>query len=310
MALSLLGGALSCALLASGALASNGVGGAGAPTETGAAEYGVPVVRRTVVRPVAGLLAVPASVVSGTTPKIVVRIDEPGVRHVTARVVVLRTPGNDPVARIALGRVGTGRSVRVPWPKGVALAAGSYLVRLHAKDPSNHVLERRAHAAGRATMTVTPVPVVATVTPPTLAPPTTAGVFPVAGAHTYGDTFGAPRKGYAHQGQDVLGAEGTPIVAPTSGTITVTSYQAGAAGYYVVEQATDGRSFFFAHCQQDSFGVAAGAVVAAGAPLCRLGHTGDASGPHLHFEIWEDGWRTGSASHPVDPLPQLQAWDR
>jgi murein DD-endopeptidase MepM/ murein hydrolase activator NlpD len=136
------------------------------------------------------------------------------------------------------------------------------------------------------------------------------GVFPVAGAHSYGDVFGTPRKGYSHQGQDVLGTEGTPIVAPVAGTITVTSYQAGAAGYYVVEQAGDGRSFFFAHCQKDTFGVEAGQVVAAGAPLCNMGHTGDATGPHLHFEEWLGGWRVDSRSHPVDPLPQLKAWDR
>ena len=46
------------------------------------------------------------------------------------------------------------------------------------------------------------------------------GVFPIQGLHTYGDRFGAPRKGYTHQGQDILAAEGTPIVAPVA-SITV-----------------------------------------------------------------------------------------
>jgi murein DD-endopeptidase MepM/ murein hydrolase activator NlpD len=66
---------------------------------------------------------------------------------------------------------------------------------------------------------------------------------------------------------------------------------------------------FFAHCQEGSMAVAPGAAVAAGAPLCRVGHTGDATGPHLHFEIWVNGWRAGAASAPIDPLPDLKAWD-
>ena len=53
-----------------------------------------------------------------------------------------------------------------------------------------------------------------------------------------------------------------------------------------------------------------GQAVAAGQQLCRVGQTGDATGPHLHFEIWIGGWRRDKASVPVDPLAQLQAWDK
>jgi murein DD-endopeptidase MepM/ murein hydrolase activator NlpD len=186
-------------------------------------------------------------------------------------------------------------------------------VRVHARDRFNHVLERLAHTSGRATLVVTPAP--APATPAPIAPPTVGsvlpgGIFPVAGAHAYGDGVGAARNGHTHQGQDVTAAEGTPVVAPVAGTVTITSYQAGAAGYYVVEQANDGRSFFFAHCQKGSFGSEAGTVIAAGAPICSVGHTGDATGPHLHFEEWLGGWRVDSESRFVDPLPQLKAWDR
>jgi murein DD-endopeptidase MepM/ murein hydrolase activator NlpD len=153
------------------------------------------------------------------------------------------------------------------------------------------------------------------VAPPVVAPPapnpgvTSGGVFPVAGPHTYGDGFGAARNGHTHEGQDVAAAEGTPIVAPLAGTIVARDYQASAAGFYLTLDATDGRSLFFAHCAKDTFAVALGQVVAAGQQLCRVGHTGDASGPHLHFEIWVGGWRRSAASRPIDPLAQLQAWD-
>ena len=45
-------------------------------------------------------------------------------------------------------------------------------------------------------------------------PVTSLGVFPVQGAHTYGDGIGVARDGHTHQGQDIRGAAGTPIVAP------------------------------------------------------------------------------------------------
>ena len=40
-----------------------------------------------------------------------------------------------------------------------------------------------------------------------------------------------------------------------------------------------------------------------------VGDTGDATGCHLHFEMWTaPGWYDGG--HPFDPLPSLMAWDK
>jgi biotin carboxyl carrier protein len=300
---------------------ASGVGAASFPTaHAGGAEYGQPNGRPSAAHPVATTFRIGRhTLTEGAHPTLALRIDQFGVRSVTARVAFRPVHGDGTVAVFQLGRIRTGALLHPRWPAGVALKPGVYDVSLHAAGPAGGQLLRRAHASGKASLTVKAKPApkpapVATPTPTTtpVANPgvTTAGVFPVAGPHTYGDGFGVGRVGHTHQGQDVLAAEGTPVVAPEAGTIVARDYQASAAGFYLTEDASDGRSFFFAHCKADTFAVAVGQAVAAGQQLCQVGHTGDATGPHLHFEIWLGGWRRSSASTVIDPLAQLQAWDK
>ncbi|HTD57997.1 MAG TPA: peptidoglycan DD-metalloendopeptidase family protein [Solirubrobacteraceae bacterium] len=138
-----------------------------------------------------------------------------------------------------------------------------------------------------------------------------AAVFPVLGPHSFGNAenrFGAVRTGHIHEGQDVLAGEGQTVVAPLAGTIITTAYQAGGAGWYAAEHTVDGLDFFFAHCKASSLAVSTGQAVAAGQAICNVGQTGDATGPHLHFEIWVGGWQA-AGGHAIDPLPYLEAWD-
>ncbi|MGH2841456.1 MAG: M23 family metallopeptidase, partial [Solirubrobacteraceae bacterium] len=142
--------------------------------------------------------------------------------------------------------------------------------------------------------------------------PARAGVFPVAGRYDLGgpgSRFGAAREGHVHQGQDIAAASGTPVVAPLAGRVSRTSYQAEGAGEYIVLDAVDGRDYFFAHCIRRSTAVQEGGLVLPGGRLCAVGNTGATSGPHLHFEIWNIGWRV-PGGYPIDPLPDLLAWAR
>src|SRR4051812_27043585 len=289
------------ALLLAPALAAGYTGGAAYPLSTGGTGYGA----TPTARPVASLFEVsPLAVTEGSLPRVRFRVDEGGVSHVRVRLAIVPlVSGTGDAVSLPLGSFAPGRATEVKWPRRPRLAAGRYLVRLHVVDPRGRTLLRAAGASGRQTLTVREAP--APLPPPT---PVADAVFPVAGPHTYGDGFGAARKGYRHQGQDVLAAEGTQVVAPTAGTVAFVGYQAGAAGYWVLEHATDGRDFFFAHCQAGSTSVSQGQSVAAGAPLCRVGHTGDATGPHLHFELWVGGWHAAGGA-PIDPLAQLRSWD-
>jgi murein DD-endopeptidase MepM/ murein hydrolase activator NlpD len=136
-------------------------------------------------------------------------------------------------------------------------------------------------------------------------------VFPVQGSYSFGGAdarFGATRSGHIHQGQDILAAKGTPVVAPRTGFISWRAYQANGAGYYLVLHADDERDFVFMHLKSGSLLVDKGQGVTAGQPLAQVGTTGASSGPHLHFEIWPDGWYASKKSKPIDPLPDLLAW--
>jgi murein DD-endopeptidase MepM/ murein hydrolase activator NlpD len=304
---------------------SSGATQAPSAPRSGGSEYGVTAASAGVERPVVGLLSVPASAPAGPPPAVRLRIDEPGQTMVNVRVTVTSLATRRPVLVVGIGWIHTGRAVGVRWPTWARLAAGSYHVSLVARDARSVPLLRRAHASGVATLMIAgpapaqppPVPQksVSSTPPGVLTPAQLAAegaVFPVAGAHNFGgpeNRFGAPRDGYTHQGQDILTSEGTPVLAPLAGTMITTGYQEARAGYYAAEHTSSGFDFFFAHCMAGSLSVATGQSVAAGQTLCRAGQTGDATAPHLHFEMWVGGWRT-EAGYPVDPLPYLEAIER
>ena len=318
---------LLCLVPASPSLAAGGTGGVSADSapggaadsaQSGAIAYGTPAPPP----PVARVFSVrPRTLVAGRAPSIRVRIDQRENDWVTARVVVWNVRARRAAVKIGLGRVRTGRVTRVAWPRSASVRAGRYLVRVHAKDGRGAPLARSARASGKAPLTVTaapqpkpkrrpaaPKPVAPAPRP--VAPPTPGpGVFPIAGSYTLPTVsgFGDPRGARGHEGQDIPAPPGTPVVAPVAGTVAFVDFQAEGAGQYVVLNADDGRSMFFAHNQAGSVPVRPGARVAAGDLLARVGSTGRSSGPHLHFEIWEGGWRD-RGGRPVDPLPQLRAW--
>jgi len=134
--------------------------------------------------------------------------------------------------------------------------------------------------------------------------------FPILGAHEYGMSagrFGAGRSGHTHQGQDVMAACGTPLVAARGGIVQYSGYQGAAGNYVVIDGRGTGYDFMYAHLAEPS-PLATGDTVRTGQPIGIVGETGDAQGCHLHFEMWEQpGWYEGGS--PFDPLPYLEKWD-
>ena len=110
-----------------------------------------------------------------------------------------------------------------------------------------------------------------------------------------GDGFG-PRGAAFHAGIDLLAPAGTPVLAAGPGTVTWAGPRAGGWGKLVVVRHPDGVRTLYAHLE--SISVRVGWQVSGGTILGRVGATGDATGPHLHFEV-----RVRGAA--IDPLSAL-----
>jgi murein DD-endopeptidase MepM/ murein hydrolase activator NlpD len=98
-----------------------------------------------------------------------------------------------------------------------------------------------------------------------------------------------------HHGVDIAAPEGTPVRAMKSGRVE----HAGAWGGYglsiVITHGSNVRTLY-AHLSR--IDVRAGERVSGGAVIGAVGRTGNATGPHLHFEVW----RWGRAEDPVPLL--------
>ena len=134
--------------------------------------------------------------------------------------------------------------------------------------------------------------------------------FPIPGPHNYGGAsarFGAGRSGHSHQGQDVFAACGEPLLSAQAGNVKARAYQGSGAGHYLVVQGVDGVDYAYMHLLNASW-AGPGAYLYAGTQIGNVGASGNASGCHLHFELWTSpGWYSGGV--PQDPLPSLLYWD-
>jgi murein DD-endopeptidase MepM/ murein hydrolase activator NlpD len=141
--------------------------------------------------------------------------------------------------------------------------------------------------------------------PPSTTAPAGSMVFPVSGPHTIGQGFGAARSGHSHQGQDIMAACGTPLVAVTRTKVKFVSKQSLAGNYVVIRNKKLHQDYMYAHLATRA-SVTKGQIVMPGQQIGIVGQTGDATACHLHFELWVGKWYRGG--HPVNPLPYLQTY--
>ena len=102
-----------------------------------------------------------------------------------------------------------------------------------------------------------------------------------------------------HKGTDI-GRVGytSSIYASKAGTVIVSEYSS-SYGHYVVISHGSGNTTLYGH--MSSRKVAVGQYVNQGDVIGITGSTGNSTGPHLHFEITENGVRINPLSHGADP---------
>ena len=98
-----------------------------------------------------------------------------------------------------------------------------------------------------------------------------------------------------HSGIDIGVDEGTPVHAADSGVIVWSGWM-GGYGYAVVIDHGNGLSTLYGH--NSELAVDEGQSVSKGQVVAYAGSTGNSTGPHVHFEVRENG-------DPVDPMGYL-----
>ena len=98
--------------------------------------------------------------------------------------------------------------------------------------------------------------------------------------------------GKLHSGIDIPADQGAVILAAADGTVTETGFDAARGNYLILDHG-DGLTTLYAHCR--NVDVKEGDTVKAGEMVAAVGFTGMSTGPHLHFEVRQDG----EAQNPV-----------
>lgn len=104
-----------------------------------------------------------------------------------------------------------------------------------------------------------------------------------------------PRWGKKHKGIDIGAPTGTPIKPADKGTVIKVSNDPGGYGQYVEVDHGNGVTTLYAHCS--AIHVKPGQVVGPNDVIADVGSTGHSTGPHLHFEVKENGTQVNPRKH-------------
>jgi len=232
-------------------------------------------------------------------------VEQPGRARRRNRLIVV---GAAALVALGLGGVAVATSgPDRPAPTAVSLDAQSRAEAASRADRSAR--ESSAPASPSASPTVSPSTASASPTPTKTATakpkpkpkkttrPTAAWVDPMPGASVtscYGQRWGT-----LHAGIDLALPSGTPIHAAAAGTVTQAGDAADGYGNSVFIDHGNGYLTHYAH--QSRIAVTVGQAVKAGQVIGYEGATGDATGPHLHFEVHQGMW------NQIDPAPFMRA---
>jgi LysM repeat protein len=106
---------------------------------------------------------------------------------------------------------------------------------------------------------------------------------------------------YFHSGHyaiDIAAPYGTKVMAAASGTVIFAGWKNNGGGYQV--WIAHGSNLFTTYNHMSAITVGRGQSVGRGQQVGRVGQTGNATGPHLHFEVWRGPiWDGGTRVNPL-----------
>ena len=125
-------------------------------------------------------------------------------------------------------------------------------------------------------------------------------VWPVGGSNYISQYFWS-----GHHAIDIAASQGTPVIASVSGTVVKAGYNGYTGGGNVI-WVMNGTKLYTTYNHLSYVGVRVGQRISTGQVIGRVGATGEATGPHLHFEVWLGyPWGLGTVANAVNPCAYL-----
>jgi murein DD-endopeptidase MepM/ murein hydrolase activator NlpD len=124
----------------------------------------------------------------------------------------------------------------------------------------------------------------------------TGGAFrwPVSGGGNYISQYYR----YGHYGLDIAADYGSSVRAAGGGTVIFAGWKGNGGGYQV--WVAHGSGLYTTYNHMSAISVGSGQRIDKGQQVGRIGQSGRATGPHLHFEVWRGGiWSGGSRVNPL-----------
>jgi murein DD-endopeptidase MepM/ murein hydrolase activator NlpD len=108
-----------------------------------------------------------------------------------------------------------------------------------------------------------------------------------------------------HHAVDIAAPKGTAVYAAVSGTVVFTGWKSDSGGGNMI-WVMEGTKLYTTYNHLSAIGVHKGQHVSAGQRIGSVGMTGNATGPHLHFEVWLGSpYGLGNDSDAVNPCRYL-----
>jgi peptidoglycan hydrolase CwlO-like protein len=135
------------------------------------------------------------------------------------------------------------------------------------------------------------------------AAPVTSGSFMRPASGVVSSTYGA-RWGTFHYGVDIANSgSNVPIVAAADGVVVTAHFSSSYGNVVYIAHSINGHVYTTVYAHMSKYIVSTGQTVTKGQQIGVMGSTGDSTGQHLHFELYNGAWAYHSAINPMGIVP-------